>query len=132
MKNAIKEICIMILLCIAIALVFGIAFYDYIPISKVIPNKVEYAVPEEVKTELDSQTEVEEVKTKPITYYVSASDLKDYERATTYQPGNPNPFQPYDISTENNAIINGTVGNNTTSNTVRNNTQTYYPSTGTK
>ncbi|MBR6033668.1 MAG: hypothetical protein IKP28_02870 [Clostridia bacterium] len=131
MVNAIKEIFIFILLCIAIALVFGVAFYDFIPLSKTIPEKVAYTVPEEVKTELNSETEVEEIKTQPITYMVSASDLREYERATTYQPGNPNPFQPYNVVTESNAIINGTTGTGTT-NSTRTNTQTYYPSTDTK
>ena len=49
-KTVLKEICIMALLCIAIVLTFGIAFYDYIPLSKTIPNKVQYSVPDEVKT----------------------------------------------------------------------------------
>ena len=36
-KSVIKEILIMLLLCIAIVLIFGLLFYDYIPTNKMIP-----------------------------------------------------------------------------------------------
>ena len=41
MKSIIKEIFIILLLCIAIALIFGVVFYDYIPNNKVVPSTVE-------------------------------------------------------------------------------------------
>ena len=50
-KIIIKEICIILLLCIAVMLVFGIVFYEYIPISKVVPTKISYTIPENIKNE---------------------------------------------------------------------------------
>ena len=50
-KSIFKEICIMILLCIAIVLVLGVIFYDSIPTNKVVPNKLSaYTTPENVRT----------------------------------------------------------------------------------
>ena len=50
-KSVIKEILIMLLLCIAIVLIFGLLFYDYIPTNKMIPAKEAYVTPNEVKEE---------------------------------------------------------------------------------
>ena len=52
-KTIIKEIIITLLLCIAILLVLSILFYDYNPINKVVPNKIAYSVPENIKNELE-------------------------------------------------------------------------------
>ena len=41
MKSITKEIFIILLLCIAICLIFGVIFYDYIPTNKVVPSTVE-------------------------------------------------------------------------------------------
>ena len=41
MKSIVKEIFIILLLCIALCLVFGVIFYDYIPNNKVVPSTVE-------------------------------------------------------------------------------------------
>ena len=125
-KTIIKEICIMLLLCLAVVLVFGIVFYDYIPINKIIPNKVSYTVPEEVQVELESEVLVQEIKPEPITYSVTTKDLKDYEASGVYPKGNPNPFQAYSIS-GNSTIINGSGTSNQNGNTTQ-----YYPSTSTK
>ena len=37
-KTIIKETFIMLLLCVAIVLIFGIVFYEYIPVNKVVPK----------------------------------------------------------------------------------------------
>jgi uncharacterized SAM-binding protein YcdF (DUF218 family) len=39
-KSVIKEILIMLLLCVAIVLILGVIFYNYIPTNKAIPNKL--------------------------------------------------------------------------------------------
>ena len=46
MKSIVKEIFIILLLCIALCLVFGVIFYDYIPNNKVVPStdETEYNV----------------------------------------------------------------------------------------
>ena len=38
LKTVLKETCIMLLLCVAIVLILGVVFYDYIPANKAIPN----------------------------------------------------------------------------------------------
>ena len=52
-KSIIKEAFIMLLLCIAILLILGILFYDYIPTNKVIPEKEAYSTPNNVKEEIN-------------------------------------------------------------------------------
>ena len=49
LKSAIKEIFIILLLCIAIILILGIILYDYIPINKEIPTAEAYVTPNDVK-----------------------------------------------------------------------------------
>ena len=125
-KTVIKEICIMSLICVATLLLFGIIFYDYIPMSKVIPNKVSYSVPNDVKSELETEVVAESTTPVTITYSVSASDLSQYKSEQVYQPGNPNPFQPYSISNNNTTIVNGT-GNETSTSGKTNNNSTDTP-----
>ena len=48
-KTVIKELIIILLLCLAIILLFGILLYEYVPITKTIPNPVSYTTPDEVK-----------------------------------------------------------------------------------
>ena len=47
-KTVFKEIIIILLLCLAILLILSVLFYDYNPISKVVPNKIAYTVPENI------------------------------------------------------------------------------------
>ena len=51
-KKVIKEIIIMLLLCLAIILILGVLLYEYVPSNKIIPEEVSYTTPEEVKEEL--------------------------------------------------------------------------------
>ena len=55
-KSIIKELIIVLLLCLAIILVLGILLYEYVPVSKTIPNEVSYTTPEEVKEEGSTTT----------------------------------------------------------------------------
>ena len=48
-KSIIKEIIIMLLLCVAILLILGVLFYDYIPSNKVVPCKIAYSTPENIQ-----------------------------------------------------------------------------------
>ena len=53
LKSVIKEIIIILLLSIAILLILGIFFYDYIPINQTVPTKEAYVTPNTVKEEID-------------------------------------------------------------------------------
>ena len=141
-KSVFKEIIIFLLLCLAIILVLGILLYEYIPMSKTVPNPVSYTTPTEVEAEL-SKVPSEEPS---FTYEVNPTDLNNYRRVNDYQPGKANPFAPAQTTTGNNETSgnsnnqNGgqTTNNNNSNNNANNpNAETtsgerFYPETGTK
>ncbi len=90
LKSVIKEICILLLLSIAILLILGIIFYDYIPIGVSIPAKEAYETPEEVKNEINDDS-AESLKTV-VTYEVTDSDLNIYKQKGNYNEGKSDPF----------------------------------------
>lgn len=121
-KTIIKEAGIVVLLLIAIALILGIIFYDYIPNSKTIPAKVEsHAFPEDIKEELSQTLKDEQNIVR--TYYIDSSDLSLYESTKEYDKGKVNPF--VDTSTVAPATTNSTTSanSNTTSTNTSTNTQ---------
>ena len=91
LKSVNKEIFIILLLSIAILLILGILFYDYIPINKVVPEKEAYTTPEEVKNEINE--EIAEAQKIEVTYEVTDSDLNVYEQTGSYSEGKANPFE---------------------------------------
>ena len=108
-KTILKEGIILILLVVCILLVFGIAFYDYIPVTKVIPSKVSYEVPESVKEDLSLDVESEQIKNTVITYSIDGEDLKKYQSAGSLTEGKPNPFSSY-INTVNSTVADNGSG----------------------
>ena len=114
-KNIIKEIIIMLLLCLAIILVLGVLLYEYVPSNKIIPDEVSYTTPEDIKEELSKSDGVDDEQVI-LTYSIDATDLNNYERINTYVPGKPNPFSSYDTSassgenTSQNGSSNGNSG----------------------
>lgn len=144
-KSIIKEIIIVLLLCLAIILVLGILLYEYVPITKTIPNEVAYTTPSEVKEELLSNPEVDESKII-MTYEVNQEDLNNYKKIQDYKPGKANPFAPAGTSgtnTTTNGSANsgssnsgnstsGTTTGGSTSNNTSTSGGTYFPDKGTK
>ena len=143
LKSVFKEIFIILLLSIAILLILGILFYDYIPINKVIPEKEAYVTPENVKNEIDET--ISESEKIEVTYEVTDSDLNIYKQSGSYTEGKANPFSLG--TTENNAGTGGTQtpseepsGNNTQntnennqpSNVDENSTGTFFNNEGLK
>ena len=129
-KSIAKEIIIILLLCLAIILVLGILLYEYVPMSKTIPNQVAYTTPEDVKKELTSADSIDENQVI-MTYEVDATDLNNYKRTQNYKPGKANPFSSFDntktsgTNTVTNASSNGGTTTTTgTSNTTGTNNQT--------
>ena len=116
-KSILKEIIITLLLCIAILLVLGIMFYDYNPLNKVVPNKIAYTTPENIKNEIEQQ-EVKDILEGGIdvVYSIESTDLKLYQKSNSYVPGKLNPFSAIDESSvEGNRQANN--NNNTSGNT---------------
>ena len=120
-KTIAKETGIVILLLIAVILVIGIVFYDYIPNNKTVPAKIEeYTLPQEVKTELeDSMNEEQDIVR---TYYIDSSDLSVYEASNDYDKGKANPFADYSATTSNENTTSNS--NNTSNNSNSNNKNT--------
>ena len=92
-KSILKEIIITLLLCLAILLVLSILFYDYNPLNKIIPNKIAYSTPEEIRNEIE-QNEVKDVLEGGvnIVYSIDSSDLNIYKKSNSYVAGKQNPF----------------------------------------
>lgn len=127
-KSVIKEILIMLLLCVAIVLILGVIFYNYIPTNKAIPNKLAaYTTPENVKTEIEE--EVEAAEKEEITYQIDGTDLKLYKATHVYTTGKTNPFS---ASTSVDNVENTEKNTETNTNVDKNSTGTFYNNTGMK
>lgn len=141
-KRVIKEIIIILLLCLAIILILGLLLYDYVPTGKIIPEEVSYITPSEIKEEINKGENVEDEQVI-LTYSVDSTDLRNYERINTYVPGKTNPFSSYEASTNqgqdtttNGGQTSGSGSSNTT-NSGNNSSNgsisgTYLPDKGTK
>lgn len=93
-KKVVKELIIALLLCLAIILLLGILLYEYVPITKTIPNEVSYTTPENVKKELADSATIDESQII-MTYEVDSNDLNNYAKIQDYKPGKANPFSSY-------------------------------------
>lgn len=111
-KSVLREICIILLLCVAIVLILGVVFYDYIPSNKAVPNKLEaYTTPENIQQEIDEK--VIEAEKESVTYTITGSDLNLYKQTNSYVSGKPDPFSAStDISEPNNGDNPNTNENN--------------------
>ncbi len=109
-KSIIKELIIVLLLCLAIIIILGILLYEYVPMAKTLPNQVSYTTPQEAKEELAESSEVDESKVV-MTYEVNSADLNNYKKVQKYKPGKANPFSSYEQSTSGtNTTENGSSG----------------------
>ncbi len=141
-KNIIKEMIIVLLLALAIILILGVLLYEYVPINKPIPEKISYTTPEKVKSELETNSNVDDMEVV-ITYEIDSTDLNNYRKINEYNPGKKNPFSSITQETNNtteegNNNINSTnnnISNNQNSEVTNNNTNEttgYLPDKGTK
>lgn len=117
MKDVIKEIFIMLILCVAIILILAVVFYDYNPINKVVPTTLTYKMPDdlsEVKEEIETTLISSEEKVIK-TYEITEDELKLLEKVN-YEPGKANPFELYKDDTENTENTDKNTNTNTNSN----------------
>ena len=95
MAKVIKEIIIMLVICLLTMLVLAIALYRYIPNRKAVPEVVTYTASEDVQDLLEDNIDTKSDQDNVIlTYEVTASDLSGYQSTNTYVPGKSNPFAP--------------------------------------
>lgn len=101
-KSVFKELVIVLLLCLAIVLILGILFYEYIPIGKEIPEQINYSTSETVTKQIEEADELEKEdgKNSTATEDIKSDDLNNYRRTQDYVPGKANPFAAYDTSSE--------------------------------
>lgn len=125
-KTILREMMIVLLLCIAILFVLSILFYDYNPISKVVPNKIAYVVPENIRNELKEENVQNTISIENKVYTVEGSDLNIYKKSNSYNPSKENPFATT-VNGNSNVVNNTSKVNNTASGT---NTQTKNNSVG--
>lgn len=146
-KNIIKEIIIILLLTLAIILVLGVLLYGYVPANKMIPEKVSYTTPEQVKTELEADVNESDDELY-IDYHIDSTQLNNYKKIQEYVPGKKNPFASLEnensSSNTTTCTTTGTIQNNvsnskniTSSNGTQTNSTTeentgYLPDKGTK
>ena len=121
-KAIIKEVIIMLLLLLAIVLALGILFYDYIPISKVVPTVEEYQTSNTVAESLQNDILADTTKVI-VTREIDGTDLSIYEQSKDYKKGKANPFESVVTTTnQTNTVQNtGTTNSGTTVNTNTNN-----------
>lgn len=129
-KTIIKEIGIALLLLIAIALVLGILFYDYIPNNKTVPIKIQaYSMPEDVKEELGEA--IPEGQNIVKTFSIDDTVLDSYEATNDYDKGKPNPFAAsLDTETNSNSTDNNTQNNDNNNQNNINENEVYITTPG--
>ena len=112
MGKIIKEIIIMLLICLVGMLLFAVLFYQYIPNRKVVAEVKEYQASTEVDQLLEDNIDQEKNEVV-LTYSVTSSDLSNYEATNNYNPGKANPFSaPTTTSSKkNNTNSNGNSSN---------------------
>ena len=121
-KTILKEAIIILLLCIAILIVLSILFYDYNPINKVIPNKIAYTTPENVKEELQEETIQTTLEVQNKVYTIEGSDLNIYKKSQSYDPSKDNPFATTAETDGGTTSVDNTT-NSTKNNSVNNNSE---------
>ncbi|MGN1351411.1 MAG: hypothetical protein ACI4VE_01270 [Clostridia bacterium] len=111
-KSVIKEIGIILLLFVVIVLITAFVFYDYNPINKTIPSKVDaYVLPEEVEQEIETILKEEDKIVK--TYQIDGKDLNTYKNNNEYNPGKIEPYSLQSSKAENEELGNNSTINNT-------------------
>ena len=93
MTKAIKEIIIMLLICLIAMLGLAIGLYQYIPSKKNVPEIVQYEVSEQVQDLLEDNIDQKSDQDRVIlTYEVTKGELSGYQTTNDYIPGKSNPF----------------------------------------
>ena len=148
-KDIIKEIIIILLLTLAIILILGVLLYEFVPTNKIIPEKVSYTTPENVREDLQAAENAGDDNIV-VTYQINATDLSNYKKINEYVPGKKNPFESVesnekteDGSTNTSNSQGSTTSENTTGSSTSTDTKTntstssnsgtsYLPDKGTK
>ena len=137
MLRAIKEIIILLLICLVALLLLAVVFYEYIPARKNVTEISSYSdtskISELLADDIDEKSKDVLLTYEEGEYEVTSSDLKNYQATEKYVPGKANPFAPAEKRTtksDPNSISTDT--NTTKSDDSSNTTSTYIKDKGTK
>lgn len=126
----IKNFIISLAIILVILLILSILLYDKTSLTKVIPVAEEYKLSDQMNEEMQEQV-LEENKDLITTYYMDASDLKQYEKSSEkYRNGKANPFA--EESTEAEESGNSTNNSSQTKNNKTTNSTGFYDNGGLK
>lgn len=123
MAKIIKEIIIILLICLISMLAIAVVLYDYIPNRKVVAEVSTYTTSQEIETQLEDDIDSED-KEVVLTYEVTSKDLSSYEISNEYVPGKANPFagvveEPEGEALEGDVTDEGEDATNNTTNTTQ-------------
>lgn len=95
--KVVKEIIIILLMCLAIMLILAVALYQYLPSRKEVPAIQKYSTTEEIQDLLedDIMARAESEAEPELRYNVTSSDLNKYQVTEDYVPGKLHPFAEY-------------------------------------
>ena len=141
MTKAIKEIAIMLLVCLVTMLILAIALYKYIPNKKNVPEINKYVASEQVKDLLEDDIDTRSDNKKVLLTYeeTTSRDLRGYQTTNDYVPGKTNPFATYSRTVEGEPENTSTTSSETRESKISEQTEkvdsstpSVYENTGTK
>lgn len=106
MKVIIKEVFIILLLCVAIFLLMAFIFYNQLTMGGDIPENVAaYTTPAEIKEEITQ--DIAQYPMQNVSFEITDSDLTIYRRSKSYDPGKKDPFSDAALGTTSTIIKSG-------------------------
>ena len=114
MSKIIKEIIIMLLVCLVGMLLFSVIFYEYIPNRKIIPEVTQYSASEKIKEQKADDIDKRDDQIVK-TFEVTSADLNNFKVTKDYVAGKANPFASVANDVESNASTTKSSNNNNSS-----------------
>lgn len=114
MSKIIKEIIIMLLVCLVGMLLFSVIFYEYIPNRKIVPEVTQYSASDKIKEQMADDIDKKDDQIVK-TFEVTSSDLNNFKVTKDYVAGKANPFAAVASDAESNATTSKSTSNNNSS-----------------
>ena len=114
MSKIIKEIIILLLVCLVGMLLFSVIFYEYIPNRKIVPEVTQYSASDKIKEQMADDIDKKDDQIVK-TFEVTSSDLNNFKVTKDYVAGKANPFAAVASDAESNATTSKSSSNNNSS-----------------
>ena len=114
MSKIIKEIIIMLLVCLVGMLLFSVIFYEYIPNRKIVPEVTQYSASDKIKEQMADDIDKKDDQIVK-TFEVTSSVLNNFKVTKDYVAGKANPFAAVASDAESNATTSKSSSNNNSS-----------------